>query len=92
MKNEPLRLELIVLPDQLELLERIRALPKVVEDSLGPIPHSFPAGPDEIQRIKELCESLEFHWKRWLWNIFIQSDGVSKVMDGVVLEKKTKWN
>lgn len=85
-----MKIELEIHKDQIELLERIKKLPQIVEDSLGKLPTSFPGGIEEIERIKELCESLEFIWKKWvLDNIITRSDFSHLLTD---IEIRKKWH
>ena len=66
-----MKIEFEILPDQMDLLQRIKELPALIENNLGKLPMSFPGGSAELARIRELCESLEFKWKKWVLDQFI---------------------
>lgn len=79
-----------ILPDQVELLEKFRQLPDIVQKHIGDLPASFPPS-TEVERIKELCTSLEFKWKQWVWQSFLVTTEFAAWMEGTKLAKGSEY-
>lgn len=61
-----MKIELDLLEDQIEFLEKIRNLPKMVEDYIGILPQSFPYPASYVDIIKQSCEEMEFACRKWI--------------------------
>jgi len=81
-----MKIEVEITPDQLDLLEKIKTLTKVLQEHIGNLPASFPNG-YEMDRIKELCESLEFRWKKWI----LDSIAFNLNIDGIMVAKRGEY-
>lgn len=86
-----MKLELEIFDDQIELLQKFKTLPKMVEEHIGLLPQSFPGSTCELQRIKELCEILEFRWKKWVINSLIQQCPNEELFKDIVVAKSGEY-
>jgi hypothetical protein len=86
-----MKIELEILPDQLELLQRIKSLPGLLSATIGLLPQSFPGSGCELERIKELCEDLEFKWKSWVMQGLITRMQADDLMGGIKVCKESEY-
>lgn len=80
-----MKIEIEILDDQLELIEKIRTLPRVIEKHLGKFPSSFPGGQEEIDEIKQMCALLEFKGKKWIFATLAANVDLAKHFTDVTL-------
>jgi hypothetical protein len=71
-----------VLDSQLELLKTIQSLPNVIKAHLGLLPSSFPNN-GTYERILELCETLEWAWKKWVMELLQNTAPLDELMKGI---------
>jgi hypothetical protein len=83
-----MKVEVTILEDQLALLQKFHNLPKMVEEYMGILPQSFPTRGEEIERIKELCEDMEHHCKKWIFSTMITNTALEKLFEGYRAHKK----
>lgn len=86
-----MKIDLEITQDQIDLLTKIKELPKMVSDHIGSLPQSFPGRGREIERIKENCEELEFKWKKWVMDTLIVNSNLSSLVKGIVIAKEGEY-
>lgn len=86
-----MKTEIDVLDSQLDLLKRINSLPDLLKNHIGDLPQSFLGGHNEICRIKELCETLEFIWKKWIFETIINNFQTHGLFEDVKLAKSSEY-
>ena len=86
-----MKVEVEIYDDQIDLLRRIRALPAMIEQQIGTLPQSFPGGFNEVSRIKEICETLEFKWKKWIMDGFITHRDLSDLLKDIKIAKASEY-
>ena len=84
-------LQFEITDDQLELLKKIKELPSLLKEHLNKLPQSFPGSGSELERIKELCEQLEFKWKKWIIGSLVAQEQLKDLVSGIVVAKKGEY-
>ncbi len=86
-----MKIDFEITQDQLDLLSKIRTLPDLVTSHLKELPQSFPSRGCELERIKELCEQLEFKWKKWVMDTLITRSNLASLVEGIIVAKKGEY-
>lgn len=67
--------------DMLEIGDKIRQLPGLIEKHMGQFPQSFPGGYDPCRAVKDWSVDMELNWKRWIFNYLIVNTTLSEIFD-----------
>jgi archaellum component FlaC len=84
-----MKIEIEILPDQLELLEKIKLLPKVIEDHIGKLPISFEGRYKNT--VNEICEYLEFACKEWIYETTKVNSDLIKLLDKTKIVQEIRF-
>ncbi len=91
-----MKVNLEILDDQIELLNRIKQIPKMIEDHVGRLPQAFPGGDYEIAEIRQAVANLEFKCKKMIFDTCIVKEKLTEILDGTHLDsnsfKKGDWD
>lgn len=86
-----MKIEVEVLEDQLELLGKIKSLPKVIREHLGKFPQSFPGQQDELKLIEQNLASLEHLCKEWIFNRTVLNSKLGEIFENIrIVDKNEK--
>lgn len=91
-----MKVQIEILEDQLELLEKIKELPKLIEKHIGKLPQAFPGQGQEINEIQQQVANLEFKCKQMIFDTCIVKEQLAKIFDDVHLDsekyKRKDWD
>ena len=81
-----MKVEIDVLDDQLDLLNRIKRLPAMIQSQIGLFPQCF-ARPDcEMDMIVQAVANLEFKCKKMIFETCIVKEQLASIFDDVELD------
>ncbi len=80
-----MKIEIEILEDQLELLENIKSIPKLIVDRIGKLPVCFPGGEYEMEQIQHALANLEFRCKKMIFDTLMVREQLSKIFTGTDL-------
>lgn len=84
-----MKVEIDILEDQIELLSRLKAIPKIIQDHIGKLPQAFPGGEYEMGEILQAVANLEFRCKQMIFDTCIVKERLSSILDNVYLHSNS---
>ena len=82
-----MKIEVEILDDQLELLEKIRGLSRLVKEHLGVLPQSFKTGYD-FDSLDCIFASMEYDCKKWVIETMALNSQLSPFLSEVSIYPK----
>jgi len=76
-----MKVEIEILEDQIDLLNRIRSLPKLIEERIGKFPQAFPGSAREVDDIQQAVANLEFKCKKMIFDTCIVKERLADILN-----------
>jgi hypothetical protein len=76
-----MKVQVDILDSQLELLEKLRTLPDIINAHVGKFPQDFPNCSTSLGQIDTSVAMLEFLCKKWIFDTSIMRSKFDKVLD-----------
>lgn len=84
-----MKVEIDILEEQIELLNRIKSIPKIIKEVIGVLPVSFPGGLYEIREIEQQIANLEFKCKKMIFDTCIVKEQLYIFFENTHLDSKS---